>query len=152
MIKTTVGECVTAYRALRRINEEVRLPQKPAWRIARLLNKIKSVVVDYDATQDKLFRDAGAVPADGGLRLEDPKREDGETLDTFQKRKQNYLTSLNNIHAEQQALGKESVEIDYDLIPLSLLQDDEKTDAPGKQRRYSANDFADASSFFSEKD
>lgn len=150
MITATVEEVRNAYRAFRRINEETRLPQKPAWRISRLLGKLKPVVVSFEETQLKLFLDAGGHQAGGGVQIDGPEREEGEPAADWRKRFADHREKLNKLNEEIRALNAENVEIDYDAIPLALFEDDEKTPAE-KRRQFSANDFADCGQFITDE-
>ena len=85
-IKATVLEIRQSYRALRRVNEEVRFPWEAAWDIGKVLNKLRPIVILFEEQQTKLFKDRGAVPSDQGLKLEDPIRRDGEPDDEFTRR------------------------------------------------------------------
>lgn len=149
MIKATVQEVRDAHRAFRRINEEVRLPQKAAWRVARLLNLLKPVVRDFEETQLKLFLDAGGVQLGGGVQLESPVRQDGQSIDDFNKIQTAHRETVNKLNDELRGLNKNDVEIQYDAIPLTLFEDEEATPKE-KRRQFSANDFADAGPFISE--
>jgi len=151
MIKATVQEVLDSHKAFRRINEEVRLPQKAAWRVARLLNKLKPEVKNFEEAQLKLFMDAGGVQSGGGVQLEALEREDDESSAEWAKRQKEHRDTLNKLSDEMRGLSKNEVEIDYDPIPLVLFEDDEKTPAE-KRRQFSANDFADAGPFLVETD
>lgn len=141
MIKATVNEVRDAFRALRRINEEVRLKHKAAWRVARLLNKLKSALKDFEEAQLKLFTDAGGVPEGNGITLREPVRgKDMADLD-WNAAMQAHKDKVTALGKELKALGMEEVEIDYDPIPCSLFDDDMKV---------SANDLADAGRFLTE--
>ena len=145
-VKTTVQEVRDAYRAFKRISEEVRLPQKPAWRIGRLLNRLKPVVVDFEETQLQLYRGAGGYENGRGVEIKVPIREEGEDPVVFMERQRDHEAAVARLAEEIRALSGEEVEIDYDPIPLSLLQDDATT-KPDKRRQFSPNDFADAGVF-----
>ena len=149
MIKTTVEQVRAAHKAFRRINEEVRLSQKAAWRVARLLNQLKPVVRDFEETQLKLFLDAGGVQTGGGAQLEAIERLDDESSSEWATRQKNRRETLNGLSNDIRELNKNEVEINYDSIPLTLFEDDEKTPAE-KRRQFSANDFADAGPFLTE--
>ena len=146
MISSTVAEVREAFRAFRRINEEVRLPQKAAWRIARLLNKLKPEVLAFEEAQLKIYTDAGGQQGGGGIEIVAPEREEGEAAETWAARQQAHRDKLNALSAELRALNRNEVEIDYDPLPISLFDEDDKT-LPEKRRLFSANDFADCGPF-----
>lgn len=148
MIKASVEEVRAAYRALRRINEEVRLTGKAAWRVSRLLNKLKPEVVSFEEAQLALFRGAGGSHAGGGIQIEPPARGDDESQADWDAKLKEHKERINKLNDNLMALNKESVEIDYDPLPLSLFDDDSMPKE--KQPRFSANDFADLGQFLTE--
>ena len=148
-IKATVEECRLAYGALRRINEEVRLPQKPAWRVSRLMGKLKPVVTAFEETQLKLFRDAGGTEEGRGITLKAPERGDDEASDAFEARMQEYRDAIGRLNDELRALNREDNEIDYDPVPLEMFADSDKIPEE-KRMRFSANDFMDCGPFLKE--
>lgn len=139
-MKATINECREAYPALRRINEEVRLKQKAAWRISRLLGKIKAEVVDFEGVQTKLFMDAGGVVVGNSISIPPPVRaaEDDATWEDLKVKHKEKVAALGK---ELTALGNEEVEISYDPISMTLFEEDVKI---------SANDLADAGPFLVE--
>lgn len=149
MIKATVQQVRDAYRAFTRINEEVRLPQKPAWRVARLLGQLKPVVRSFEETQLKLFKNAGGVQGDRGISIPALEREEGEPAADWKGRQDERRELINELNDEIKRLNDEEVEINYDPIPISLFEDEDKT-PPEKRRQFSANDFADAGPFLVE--
>jgi hypothetical protein len=149
MVKCTVQEVRDAHRALRRINEEVRLPQKAAWRVSRLLAKLKPEVVSFEETQLKLFRDAGGVQTGGGVQIDAPERRDDENAMDWAARQKEHRGTLNKLNDELRDLNKNEVEIDYDPLLLALFEDDDTT-PKDKRRQFSANDFADVGPFICE--
>lgn len=150
MLKATVQECREAFIAFRRINEEVRLPQKPAWRISRLQTLLKPVCISFEETQQKLLTDAGATHGAQGLGLNPPVREVGEPNTDWVARDKAFSATLSEYLSAQKALNAEEVEINYDPIPLKLFDDDEKTPAD-KRRQFSANDFMNCGKFLVEE-
>lgn len=145
-IKATVKEVLEANRALRRINEEVRLPQKAAWRVARLLGQFKPVVVDFEMTQLKLYRDAGGVERGNGVEIAAVERGEDEPQADWLQRRAEHDDAVNGLGEQIRALQANEIDINYDPLPLSLFADeDSKT-----KKLYSANDFADAGPFIAE--
>lgn len=140
MIQATVQQVRDAHRSFRRINEEVRLPAKAAWRVARLLNKLRTEVVAFEQTQLKLFRDVGGVEHNGGVTLREPERADKETDVALAQRMTEHHATVSRLSDAIRNLNNETVEIDYDPIPLEFFED----------RPVSANDFADAAPFIRE--
>jgi hypothetical protein len=148
-IKATVQEIRDAFSAFTRMNEEVRLPQKAAWRVARLMGKLKPVVTSFEETQLKLMKDAGGKANDTGFAITAEPRKDGETEAEYRTRMEEHRIVVDTLFEELKALGKEEVEIDYDPIPLSFFADSDKI-AEEKRPRFSANDFLKAGSFIKE--
>ncbi len=140
MITCTVRDTTEGYGALRRIAES-QLPQKAAWRIARLINKVRVVIIDYEEAQLALYKKAGGVRGANAVEIPELTRYDYETDGEWAARVEVRRAKLEILHEELAALRKESVEIDYDPIPLSLF---------GDEAKFSANDFADAAPFLAE--
>lgn len=149
MIETTLSDLYTAHKALRHINEEVRLPARAAYRVSRLLAKMTSQLRSYDESQVKLIVDAGGARTPMGAALNPPEKIDGESVSEFQKRLQEDARRRVELTEQLRALGLEVVKIDYDPIPLSFFDDDPNS-PPEKRRVYSSNDFADLGPFISE--
>lgn len=150
MIKAKVEEVRAAYKAFLRIAEENRLPQKPAWRVSRLLGKLKPVVRDFEQTQLRLFRDAGGVERNGGIVLEGPARMEFDTDAEWQAKLDKHNQAVNDLNTQFRGLNAEEVEIDYDALPVNLFEDAENVPAE-KRMRFSPNDFADAGPFIKEE-
>ncbi len=142
MITSTVSEVRAAYRAFRRMGDELRLPQKAAWRVSRLLNKLKGVVVDFEETQLKLFLNAGATQSAGGLQLEALERGKSASDEAWNARLKERREITNKLNEDLMALNQEPVQIDYDAIPLSLFKGNGAQDL-----MVAPVDFADAGSF-----
>jgi hypothetical protein len=148
MITATVQEVRLAFVAISRINEEVKLPQKAAWRVSRLLGQLKPVVADFETTQLKLFKDAGAQEKGGGLELKPPERNGEDDL-KWTAVLAEHEKAVNELNTEMRALNEQVVEINYDAIPLSLFDDPPDTPVE-KQRVFYANDFLNAGQFIRE--
>lgn len=144
MISCTVEDVRSAYRAFRRIGDEVRLPQKAAWRVSRLISKLKPIVVDFEETQRKLFLDAGAA-AMGGLVQIEPLVRGSESDDEWVARLEKRRDTVNQLNSDIAALTKEGVSVDYDPIPLSLFKGTDNKDTA-----ISPVDFSDAGPFIIE--
>jgi hypothetical protein len=146
MIKTTVGELVVAYRAFRRMGEELRLPQKAAWRVSRLTSKMKSAAEQMGETEQKLIKDAGGFVRGDQVVFNPPERVDGMKAEDYSKLLTEHKAKMIQFAEDMKAQNKEEVEIDYDPISLSLF------DRPGdeKGQGFSFNDIQDAGPFLTE--
>lgn len=142
MIKCTVQECRDAHRALRRINEEVKLPAKAAWRVARLLSKLKSIVADFEEAQLKMFLQAGGVQVGNGVQIEALTRGEEESQPDWEKRQAERKAALDKLSEEIRTLTKAEESIDYDAIPLSLFG----------EAAMLANDLADVGPFVTDSE
>jgi len=147
MIKCTVKEVIAGYSALRRLNQQP-LPEKAAWRMARLLNKMKVVVLDFEETQIKLFIDAGGVRDMEGIGFPALVRADLDSDAVWNRRISHRQDTIADLQEKLSSLKKEEVEIDYNPVPTSLFALPGKT--PDDEARFSANDFADAAPFLAE--
>lgn len=145
-IKVTILEVRQAYRALRRINEEARLLWESAWETSKVLNKQRPLVLNFEETQAKLFRDAGAVPADGGLKLEDPVRGEDEPGEDFSARMAEYREKARALDEAIREMNALVVEVDCAPLPLRYFKDEGNV-KPEKRKLYSGNDLADAAPF-----
>lgn len=125
-MEATVEEVKDAFRALSRISEENRLVAKSAWRVSRMLGKLKPVVKDFEHTQLKLYRDAGGVQSGNGIVIEPPARDDDESETDYRARLDAHNQKMNSLIDQMQELGAEKVSIDYDPLPFSLLGDESK--------------------------
>jgi len=150
MIEATLQEVTLAYRALRRINDETRQPAKAAWRISRLLGKMSSPLKHYEEAQVKLILDAGGIRTVTGAMLQEPVRN-GEDPETWAKILEDDSRERLQLREQLTLLSEEKIKIEYDPIPLTMLDDDPAA-PPDKKRGYSANDFADLGPFISEVD
>jgi len=141
MITATVKEICDAYRAFCRIGE-VRLPPKAAWRVSRILSKLKLVVIDFEETQKKLFLDIGGELTTTGVQILPIERNKNENDEDWNKRLAKQRETLIKLNADMTALNKEEVKIDYDPIPLSLFNGHDE-----KNIFIAPCDFADAGQF-----
>ena len=146
MIKTTVREVVEAFSALSSIGAE-KLPAKAAYRVSKLISKLKSEVKDFEETKRKLFLDAGGVSENGGITLKEPVRRDDEPQADFDEREKAHKETINKLSADLDELLKEPTEIDYDAIPLSLFENEKD---PEKSAQLRPVDLANAGSFIKE--
>lgn len=147
MIDCTVQEVRDAYRAFKRIGEETRLPQKAAWRISRLMGKMKPILADFEEAQKKLFLDAGGAVSGAGVEIRPPERGTDETDEAWDAKLKEHRDTMNRLSQDIAALTKEKAQIDYDPLPLTMLDDDD----PKRAQRFSFNDLADAGPFIAEK-
>lgn len=140
MIQTTVQQCVEAHRALRHLSSETKLAARAAWRVGRLLNKVKKVVADFEETQLRMYMEAGGLPdRNNSVTIYAPTRKDetdeqwAPVLAAHQKKVDDLSHSIKQILAEPAS-------IDYDPIPLELFED----------ARVSPGDLADLEAFLQE--
>ena len=148
-LKATIEEARLAYGALRRMNESVKLPQKPAWRVARLMGKLKPIVTDFEETQLKLFKDAGGEQAGNGVQIPPLERREDEPSSSWEARQKERRETIAKLNDDLRELNKTEVDVDYDAIPLSMFEDKEGT-PEDKKMRFSANDFHDLGPFITE--
>lgn len=146
MIKTTVKRVREAYIGLSNINSGVKLRQKAAWRVARLLGKMKSIVEADEKTRNKLYIDVDAVQITGGWSIMAPEKKEGESPEAWTRRVEEHKQKLKKLREDLESQDEQEVEIDYDLLPLSLFVDEDQ--AREKENRYSANDLSLALEFF----
>ena len=149
MITATLQEVREAHQALRSINSYTRLTSDPAWKVSRLLGKLKRLVVDYEETQLKLYKDAGGLENMGGVALDIAPRSKDESEEYFATRVRDHRVKVDGLLAELRALNKQQVEIESDPLPLSLFKDRDNT-PDAEQKKYNANDFVDAGVFIKE--
>lgn len=149
MIQTTLQTAREAYQALRNINGYTKLSSDPAWKMSRLLNKLKPFVVDYEEAQLKLYRDSGGLEQMGGVSVLPPvKGKDEEDAD-FEARSNTFRKELDGLYAELRQLNKQGVEIECSPLPLSIFKDKDNT-PEDRQKAFNGNDFADAGPFIVE--
>lgn len=101
MIEATLREVVEAYPVLEKVGQE-KLPPKAAWRVARLLAKLRSEHRDYSKVRLEAFKKYG-------------ESEDGGQTYTVPLEKH---AALNE---ELEQVLAENVKIDYEPIPLELF-------------------------------
>jgi len=148
-IKAKVEEVRTAYGALRHMNDEIRLPQAAAWRVARLMGKLKPIVADYEEAQLKLFKDVGGIASQQGINIPPLERGEDESAKDWKKRQDERRADIDALNEAMRELNKNEVEVDYDPLPLNLFEDKEDT-PEDKKKKFSANDFADLGPFITE--
>ena len=149
MLNVSVNEVRLAYNAFRRMNEEIRLQQKPAWRVSRLLGKLKPVVASFEETQLKLYNDAGGIEGGGGIQLTLTPKGENETAESFSARQKEFSAKVSALNNDLRELGEESVDVDYDPLPWSMF-DDAPNASEDKKLKYNPNDLADAGPFLIE--
>ena len=149
MIKVDKAEVARAYNAFRRMNEENRWGQDPAWKIATRLRKMRPIVEQFEEVQLKIYKDAGFEPSGRGMQLVLKERGPDETPAAYEERRVAYVATTNKVNDEIRELGKGEVEVDGDPIPRSLFVDPPNT-PDDKKLRLSPNDLADAWAFISE--
>jgi hypothetical protein len=110
-----------AYNALSRIFEEVKLPTKAAWRVSRVLSRIRPIVVSFETTQRKLFLDAGGRIEGQSVLIDNVERMNDESDFTFATRREEHRQQMSKLQDEVMELDQEVVALDCDPIPLSLF-------------------------------
>lgn len=146
MVKATVQEVVDAFGAFTSIGAE-KLSAKAAYRVSRLISKLKSEVRDFEETKRKLFLDAGGVNEAGDITIKGPDRCDGESQADFDARVKQHAEVVNKLSDDINALLKEPVEIDYDPIPMTLFENESD---PAKSAQLRPVDLANAGPFIKE--
>lgn len=146
MIEATTLDVREAYLALRRMNEETRLPEKAAWPVSRLMGKLKRAARDAEEDERTLFENAGAVADGQRMTMRGPERRQDESDEEFNARLAEHLANLRSLQAAQRAANQELVQIDCEPLRRSVFADAEGT-KPEKLRLFSANDFLDAGPF-----
>ncbi len=147
MIKATVQEVREAFRAFSVGIGTVSLPPKAAWRVARLITKLKPIVRDFEETQRKMLLDAGGVNEGGAIVLKLSPRKDDEKQEDFDKREAVHVALVTRLNEGMDELTKEEVEIAYDPIPLSLFENEKD---PAKSPDLKPVDLANAGPFLTE--
>jgi len=135
MISTTVQHCREAHRALRALND-IKLPATVAWRFARLINKVKAVVLDFETTQLKIYIDNGGIPSGNGVTILEPVRGN-QTDEEWDAVVVGHREKIGRVGDAIVKLMKEPVEIDFEKISIDLF-----ADTP-----VSVNDLADLEAF-----
>lgn len=149
MIEATVEQVRLAFTALRSMGAQ-KLPQKPAWRISRLLGKLKPIVAAFEETQLKFFEGLGGQSTDGGMMIPPLERNTGEEDEPWKARLEEHRVAMNNLNKEPRELNKEVVEIDYNPLPLDMFGDADGTPEHRKMT-FSANDLADLGPFITDE-
>lgn len=139
-MRATVQQIRAAYQALTRIGQSTLLPAKAAWRVARLLNKLRPVVATFEETQLNLFLSAGGVQTDRAVEIAAPVRGD-ETDEAWAVRGKAHRDRVNKLNADLMELNKAEEDIDYDPLPLDVF---------GEDVHVSAIDFAELGPFLKE--
>lgn len=149
MIKATVQEVRLAFAALSRIFEQTKLDQKSAWRISRMLGKLKGHVRDFERVQLKLYMDAGGIIDGRGITINPPQpKQADETLAEYERRLNEYRERTSRLSREIDALNECVVEVDYDPIPISLLPKERKNEkGENEPVEYSVLDLVEAGPF-----
>ena len=143
MIKATLREALNAHRALQRIGE-TKLPAKSAWRVGRLISKLRPISEDYQKTQQKLILDHGGVRSGIEISLAPPVRN-GEDEAAFGVLMSAYRKKVQELNDAMEAVLAEAVEVDYDPIPLALFEPDADHSA-----QLAPNDLSGAGPFIKE--
>ncbi len=141
MIKATLKELLQAYKALRSINDTVKLDGKVAYSVARLLRKMKAHVSDFEEAHRKMILDmGGARVGDGMVHLPTLAAEKDEQPEAFAERVKKRAADVDALYKGAEELLQTQVEIDLDPIKASIFDD----------RVVSANDLADLGDFLVE--
>ena len=148
-MKATVQECRDAFKAFSGPGGigSVVLPAKAAWRVSRLISKLKPVVRDFEETQRKLIIDAGGRESGGMIELKNDPKGKTESDADFKAREAAFLQQINDHTKAVEELTKEEVEVDYESIPLSLFENERE---PDKSPALKPMDLANAGPFIQE--
>lgn len=145
MIKVKIQDAKTAYVAFTEIGQ-IALPPKAAYRVARLISKLRGPVSSFEETQHKLYLEAGGVLSGNSISVKAPERLDDESPEEFQQREAEHIAKVQQLRQGMKELLDEEVEIDYDPIPLSLFDND----SPERAAKLKPVDLANAGPFIKE--
>lgn len=131
--EVTVAEALRAFPALERLAAKD-LPQKPAWRLGRWIDKLRPIVERYSKQRDVIIRKFGETNKDGVPEV----KKEAEAQDGFQREHDELLDQ------------KETVE--YDPIPLSFFKRTIKEEGKDvvKDIELNAQDLGRAMKFFND--
>jgi hypothetical protein len=150
VIKATVQEIRDAFVGFRNLGAKVRLPEKAAWRVGRLVSKLKAVVIQFEERQLEIFQQAGGVQTGGGIEIQPPTRLHDDSEDAWQDKLKAHREKMKDIAARIRTINAEIEEIDYDRLPRNLFKwtAEDKPDA----REFSWNDLSDIGDFIIDTD
>lgn len=136
MIKATIQECRDAYVAFAGQGGigSAALPHKAAWRVSRVIGKLKTVVRDFEETHRKLLMDAGGVANGNVVEIAAPERKEGESQADFEGRQKKHIETIHDLNKAVTELTKEEVEVSYDPIPLDLFGDERNPEKSAQLR------------------
>lgn len=149
MIKAKISEVVAAFTALRKLNEEIRLGQDPAWKMAAMLRHLKPTVEDYETVQLKLYKDAGGVESGNGIQMNLEPQGDEEKAEDFAARRKAFIAMTSRLNDELREMGKREVEIERDPLTLAMFTDPPNT-PDDRKMTFNPNWLADAGPFLTE--
>lgn len=134
MIEVKLSDAISAHRAFTRIGE-ADMPPKAAYRVARLIAKLRAEEVAYTEAHVKILKANGGTAVGGGAAPpQPPQREKDETDAAFAERSKQHDAAMVKIADELTVLIGDTVRIDYDPIPLSMFEKTEP-DANDKSRQ-----------------
>lgn len=133
MIKATVLEYRNAYPALLAAFD-MKLKGKAAYRVTRMISKVKSVLIDAEDLQTQIIKAAGGemIPNPNGgtqLGLKPPARNKDHTDDEHNAVEEEFKESVESVTASMKALNEDDRTIEWDPIPMSMF-DESFTFAP----------------------
>lgn len=158
MIEVSMTEATSAHGAFTRIGA-AEMPPKAAYRVARLIAKLRTAAIAGAEEQTDLLKSyGGEVVAHNGMSgvayPKAPVREKGETDADFSERERVYQARAVEIAEELKKIGEKKVSIDYDPIPLSMFEKLEQDPGDAKKQVVKStlkpNDLADVVPFIAE--
>ena len=155
MIEVKLSEAISAHRAFTRIGE-ADMPPTAAYRVGRLIAKLRSEQLAYQDAHVKLLKSKGGESVGGGAAPPpEPVREKDEADDAFAAREAAYKATMVEIADELVTLMEQTVKIDYDPIPLKLFEKTEPDPSDPKVKvvksNLKPNDMADVLPFIKEE-
>ncbi len=151
-IEVTLERAIAAHRAFTRIGT-AELPPKAAYRVARLIAKLRSEELAFNDAHAALLKSKGGKSTGAGAAPpEPPKREKDETDEAFAAREEAYKALMVDLTEELVKMSEENVKIEYDPIPLTLFEKTEPVDPSDPKARalksnIKPNDLADVLDF-----
>lgn len=153
MIKVALSAALGALRAFEHIGAAP-MPPKAAYRVARLIAKLRAEDRAFGEVQGKILKENGGTSTGTGVSIRAPERKKDESDAAFAERRASHEAAMIKITEQLIDLGKQQIEIEYDPIPLSLFELNEQDPADPKAKvikpNLTPNDVAAALPFFSD--
>ena len=121
MIEVKLSVALKAHAAFSRIGA-TELPPKGSYRVARIISKLATEKAAFEQTQRRLFLDNGAVENGMAVQFRPPVIADGESEEAFAARKAEYEGNIKKLSHDLDQVLSETVKIDFDPIPIGLLE------------------------------